>query len=289
MKYSPYDLLKSLPFYFLPHHFISWVCYFLARIKWRPAKDRFIRLTLYLHPMNMQEAVEEDPYRYESLNALFVRALKPEARPLDNKPESILCPVDGRISQIGNIKQGRIFQAKNFDYSLLELCGGQVDLAAPFLNGKFTTIYLSPVDYHRVHISLPGQLKYSVYVPGRLFSVAPHTVRSIPRIFSRNERLVCYFDTEAGPMIQIMVGAINVSAIDTVWQEKITPPSGFRIRRRSHINEQIRLARGEEMGRFNLGSTVILLMPENIQWNLELQPGVKVSLGQSLGAYSKHI
>lgn len=287
MKASPLDLLKSLPFYFLPHHFISWVSYHLARVKWQPVKDRFIQFALYLHPMNMQEAVEEDPYRYESLNALFVRALKPEARPMDDKPDSILCPADGRISQLGDIKAGRIFQAKGFDYSLLELCGGQVDLAAPFLNGKFATIYLSPVDYHRVHMSMAGQLKYSVYVPGRLFSVAPHTVRAIPRIFSRNERLVCYFDTEAGPIIQAMVGAVNVSAIDAVWQEKVTPPSGFRIRRSEHVNEQVRLGKGEEMARFNLGSTVILLMPENIKWNEELKSGDKVSLGQRLGNYIK--
>jgi len=288
MKASLSDYIKSLPFYFLPHHFISWLSYYLARITWRPVKNRFIQYTLHLHPMNMQEAIEEDPYQYESLNSLFTRALKPEARPLDPDNTSILCPADGRISQIGEIREGRIFQAKGVDYSLLELCGGQVDLAAAFLNGKFATIYLSPVDYHRVHIPVAGQLKYSVYVPGRLFSVAPHTVKVIPRIFARNERLVSYFDTEAGPVIQVMVGAVNVSAIDTVWQEKVTPPSGLNIRRTSHVNEQIRLSRGGEMARFNLGSTVIMLMPENITWDEKLQAGQKVLLGQALGKFSNH-
>jgi len=285
MKIAPLDFLRSLPFYFLPHHFMSWVSYYLARIKWLPIKNRFIQFYIYLHPVNMKEAENEDPYSYESLNALFTRALKPEARPLESDARAILCPVDGRVSQIGEIKDGRIFQAKGMDYSLLELCGGQVDLAAPFVNGKFVTIYLAPIDYHRTHMALAGELKYSVYVPGRLFSVAPHTVRSIPRIFARNERLVCYFDTEAGPMIQTMVGAVNVSAIDTVWQEKVTPPSGYQVRRLSHVNQQVRLARGAEMGRFNLGSTIIVLLPESVQWSNEIKPGDKVKLGQGLGTY----
>jgi phosphatidylserine decarboxylase len=187
--------------------------YKLARIRWRPLKNFIIKTYTTLHPVKMEEAVIEDRYAYEHLNAFFTRALKPECRPFDDKKDSWLCPVDGSVSQAGKIEQGRIFQAKGQDYSLLELLGGDEAMATAFENGQFATLYLSPRDYHRIHMPVKATLKHMAYVPGRLFSVATHTVNVIPRLFARNERCVCFFDTEYGPMAMVLVGAINVSAI----------------------------------------------------------------------------
>jgi len=280
------DYLKSLPFYFLPHHLISWMSYHLGRIAWEPVKRRFIRSYLSLHALDMSEALLTDPYAYKSLNALFTRALKPECRPFADGENTLLCPVDGTVSQAGVIEDGRIFQAKGRDYSLLELVGGNKALAEPFMGGRFATLYLSPVDYHRVHMPLAARLSDMLYVPGRLFSVAPATVRAIPRLFARNERLVCRFDTAAGPMALVMVGAINVSAIDTVWAGAVTPPSARRVHHtRYRPGITIELDKGAEMGRFNLGSTVIVLMGANTRWDAAITPEAKVRLGQALGHY----
>jgi phosphatidylserine decarboxylase len=164
----------------------------------------------------MHEAIEEDMFAYPSLNAFFTRALKPACRPFDKDEKNWLCPVDGSVSQARAIKNGRIFQAKGQDYSLLELVGGDKELEATFNNGQFATLYLSPRDYHRIHMPATGTLKHMLYIPGRLFSVATFVVAHIPRLFARNERCVCYFETEQGPMAMILVGAINVSAMETV-------------------------------------------------------------------------
>ena len=223
------DYLKSSPFYFLPHHLISWLVFHIARIEWSPIKKLSLNVYLSLHEVNMSEAVESNPYAYKNLNAFFTRALKENARPFANGSTTMLCPVDGTVSQAQPIKNGRVFQAKKHDYSLLELVGGNKSHAQPFENGKFAALYISPRYYHRIHMPMSGKLTDMVYVPGRLFSVAPHTVNTVPRLFARNERLVCAFDTEAGPMVMILVGAINVSAIDTVWAGSVTPPSKNKI------------------------------------------------------------
>lgn len=286
MKASVSDYLKSSPFYFLPHHAISGLIFFLARIEWAPLKNLLLKIYLSLHEVNMSEAVEENPYAYRHLNAFFTRALKAGARPLDQTDNSLCCPVDGCVSQAMEIKDGRVFQAKNHDYSLLELVGGIDELAQPFHNGRFATIYLSPRDYHRIHMPMDGRLTDMVYVPGRLFSVAPHTVNTVPRLFARNERLVCRFETEFGPVIMILVGAVNVSAIDTVWAGSVTPPSKRKVIHTRYENVDISLKKGAEMGRFNLGSTVVLLLPESCTLDDNIAHDAPVKLGQLLAKYN---
>ena len=276
---------KTLIFYLLPHHFISWISYFLAHISWPPIKNRFIDLYRHLHPVSLDQAIIKEPYEYKSLNDFFTRALEPSARPIAEGENTLSCPVDGRVSQAQAIENGRIFQAKGQDYSLYELVGGIKELAEPFENGMFSTIYLSPTDYHRIHMPLAGTLTDTVYVPGRLFSVAPWTVENVPRLFARNERVVCKFDTPAGPMIMILVGAINVSGIDTVWGGCETPPSGWSVKHRTYKDVDISLEKGAEMGRFNLGSTIILLTQDNISFDDSITPGEATVMGQALGEF----
>ena len=282
MKAPLRDYLLSTPFYILPHHGISWLMFKLARIRFRPAKDFIIRAYTKFNAVKMHEAIEEDKYAYESLNAFFTRAIKPECRPFDDTKNSWLCPVDGAVSQARRIENGRVFQAKGHDYSLLELVGGDEKLAAPFQNGNFATIYLSPRDYHRIHMPIGGELTHMAYIPGRLFSVADHTVNTVPRLFARNERCACFFDTEYGPMAMILVGAINVSAIETVWHGLVTT-IGKKINRFEYKKDEVSLERGQEMGRFNLGSTVIVLATEKFQLDKLMTPGKEVKLGQCLG------
>ena len=280
-----FDHLKSFPFYFLPHHLISWLVYHIARIEWAPVKKLSLDIYLSLHQVNMNEAVESNPYAYKNLNAFFTRALRTDARPLADQSNALLCPVDGTVSQAQAINDGRVFQAKQHDYSLLELVGGIEALAKPFQDGHFATLYLSPRDYHRIHMPLAGKLTDMVYVPGRLFSVAPHTVNTVPRLFARNERLVCAFETKCGPMIMILVGAVNVSAIDTVWAGSVTPPSKNKIIHTQYEQVDIQLNKGAEMGRFNLGSTVIMLMGKDVQLAKHISADQTVKMGQVLATY----
>jgi len=276
------DYLKSSGFYFLPHHLISALVYKIARVKWTPVKNISLKIYLSLHKVNMAEAIEENPFAYETLNAFFTRELKPGARVFDTTENTLLCPVDGTVSQAQAIENGRVFQAKGHDYSLLELVGGIGELAGDFNRGSFATLYLSPRDYHRIHMPIAGKLTDTVYVPGRLFSVAPHTVNTIPRLFARNERLVCKFDTDHGPMIMILVGAMNVSAIDTVWAGAITPPSKRQIVHTRYKNGDIHLKKNAEMGRFNLGSTVIILMNPHCTLADNMRHQQMVKLGECL-------
>lgn len=273
-------ILASL-FYILPHHAISWLMFKGARIQWPPLKNFIIRTYTNLNPVKMHEAIEEDMFAYESLNAFFTRQLKPECRPFDDNKENWLCPVDGSVSQAMAINNGRVFQAKGHDYSLLELVGGDKKLAEIFKNGQFATLYLSPRDYHRIHMPTTGTLKHMQYVPGRLFSVADFIVNHIPRLFARNERCVCYFETEQGPMAMILVGAINVSAIETVWHGLITGDAK-KVKRFDYDDNNIVLERGVEMGRFNLGSTVIVLATDQMKIADSMTAGVEIKLGDCL-------
>lgn len=273
-------LLATL-FYILPHHAISWLMFKAARIRWTPLKNFIIRSYTDLNPVKMHEAVEEDMFAYESLNAFFTRALKPECRPFDEDTNNWLCPVDGSVSQAQAITDGRIFQAKGQDYSLLELVGGDKELEKIFNDGQFATLYLSPRDYHRIHMPTTGRLKYMQYIPGRLFSVATFVVNHIPRLFARNERCVCYFETGQGPMAMILVGAINVSAMETVWHGLITSEAK-KIKRFDYSDKDIILDRGDEMGRFNLGSTVIVLATNKMKIAEEMAAGAEIKLGQCL-------
>ncbi|WJW74529.1 archaetidylserine decarboxylase [Thiohalobacter sp. IOR34] len=281
------DYLLSLPQYLLPHHALSRLVLRATRVRQRAWKNLLIRQISRHYRIDLEEAVSADPDHYASFNDFFTRPLKPGVRPLDPRPDRLLSPVDGRVSQAGTIEATRIFQAKGRDYSLLELLGGQTDSAEPFRDGRFATLYLSPRDYHRIHMPLAGTLRRTIYVPGRLFSVAPHTVRSVPRLFARNERLVSLFDTAAGPMALVAVGALFVSCIETVWSGIETPPHGHRVRVRDFPAEgpgSVHLTRGAEMGRFNMGSTVILLFgPEAVAWEAGVRPDAALRMGQAIG------
>lgn len=274
------DYLRSVPLALLPHHLISRVIFFLTR-RQTPLKNPAIRWFIRRFKVDMSEAVEQDIERYPTFNAFFTRAIKPELRPIAQQANAIACPVDGTISQFGNINSGRIVQAKGRDYSLTELLGGREDWAERFAGGGFITLYLAPKDYHRIHMAHDGQLKDMLYVPGRLFSVAPHTVRTIPRLFARNERVICCFEGPIGHFAQILIGAVNVAAIETVWHGLVTPPRKS-IQQYDYADKTIALPKGAEMGRFNMGSTVVLLTQPGVAWEASLKAEQKVKLGQKL-------
>ncbi|MGQ9658598.1 MAG: archaetidylserine decarboxylase [Thermochromatium sp.] len=271
----------------LPQRWLSERMYRLARVRWRPFKRLIIRYFVRSYRIDMNLALEPDLDAYPHFNAFFTRALKPDARPLDPDPQAILCPVDGTISQIGTIASGRLIQAKGHDYSLRSLLALAPGESSPFEGGRFATLYLSPRDYHRIHMPLGGRLVQMVHVPGRLFSVNATTAAGVSDLFARNERLVCHFETAAGPMALILVGAIFVGSLETVWAGEITPPHSVLAPRRWDYSGDVPpiwLERGEEMGRFNLGSTVILLLPPGqAEWESGLAPGDEVRLGQRIG------
>jgi len=274
------DYLKSWPLYILPQHLLSRVVLRLTRIQ-SPLVQPAIRLFSCYFQVDLTEAQHSDPSDYSTFNEFFTRELKAASRPLATGSATLSSPADGAISQVGRIQDGRIFQAKGHDYSALELLGGLPERAEPFQNGSFMTIYLAPRDYHRVHMPLSGQLLEQVYVPGRLFSVAPHTVRTIPRLFARNERVVALFDTDFGKLAMVLVGAINVAAIETVWSGLVTPPPRKAVRQTRFAG--INLQRGAEMGRFNMGSTVILLLEANVDWESASKVAASVRMGAALG------
>ncbi len=271
--------------YLLPHHLLSRLigCAAECRAPW--FKSHLIAWFARRYQVDMREAAVEDLNAYEHFNAFFTRALKEGARPLDATPGAILCPADGAISQLGKIEHGRIFQAKGHSYSVLELLGGDAERAAPFMGGDFATVYLSPKDYHRVHMPLAGTLKEMVYVPGRLFSVNQTTAENVPELFARNERVACIFDTERGPMAVVLVGAMIVASIETVWAGLVTPPKReLKSVRYDQPQGPIQLDRGAEIGRFKLGSTAIVLFgPDQVQWAEELVAGSAVRMGQLMG------
>lgn len=247
--------------YLLPHHLLSALVYQLMRIKTPWVKNFQIRSIARLAGVNWDEAESANLEDYTHFNHFFTRQLRPGARTIDDNPHSLISPCDGKISELGTIRNDRIFQAKHHDYSLRSLLADD-PACSDWENGHFCTIYLSPRDYHRVHMPLSGDLLRMTYVPGRQFSVAPYTVRQVPGLFARNERLVCVFDTEAGPVAQILVGAMLVSSMATVWAGEITPGAGRKIITTRYEKSSVYLQRGAEMGRFNMGSTVILLLPQ---------------------------
>jgi phosphatidylserine decarboxylase len=284
------DYLKSLPLYPLPHHAVSRVTYRLTRIQAPWFKDRFIRWFARQYKVDWSEAKYQRPEDYRHFNAFFTRPLRAGARPIEGDSGTVVCPADGHISQIGGISEDAVFQAKGHAFSVTALLGGDKARAQTFRNGSFATIYLSPRDYHRVHMPLGGKLRETVYVPGRLFSVAPHTTRTVPGLFARNERLVSIFDTDAGPMALVLVGAINVAAIETVWAGLVTPPQRKAIEVQTFRDSAVELPRGAEMGRFNMGSTVIVLFAEaQVAWQPGLQANLPVRMGQSIGTLRQNL
>lgn len=271
----------------LPTRFISWLVYLLTRIEHAGFKNAFIKWFMGAFKISLDEAEHPRPEDYVHFNAFFTRALKPGARPIAPDPQAFVSPVDGTISQLGKIEGNRIFQAKGQTYTTAELLGGDEELAQPFLGGEFCTIYLAPYNYHRIHMPVTGTLKEWLLVPGRLFSVNPATARAMPRVFARNERVVTMFDTAFGPMAFVLVGALNVGSMETVWAGQITPPhvrgGNDEIGRWTH-GEPVVLERGAEMGRFNMGSTVILLTPPGaVRWDASATPASTVRMGQSIG------
>ncbi|HWS40081.1 MAG TPA: archaetidylserine decarboxylase [Arenimonas sp.] len=246
--------------YLLPHRFLSRLAYYLAHSKTPWIKRNFINTILANFDVNMSEALDSNPDNYESFNAFFTRALKPGARVADANPQALLLPADGKVSQCGVIKEGRIFQAKGHEFTVAELLG-DTELAKAYQDGEFMNIYLSPRDYHRVHMPWSGILTETLHVPGRLFSVSPATVNEVPRLFARNERLVCHFDTDFGPMCMVMVGAMLVSGVETVWNGVNIPKYANQPKRLDFRGQNITVARFTEMARFNYGSTVIVLFP----------------------------
>ncbi|MFW6345745.1 MAG: archaetidylserine decarboxylase [Halomonas sp.] len=271
--------LFSLIQYPLPHHLLSRLVGRLAECRQPAIRNALVRAFIRQFRVDMDEAAEPDPSAYASFNDFFTRALKEGARPIG---EGMVSPADGRLSQFGAIEAGQLLQAKGHHFSALELLGGDGDAARRFLGGSFATVYLSPSDYHRVHMPVGGTLTEMVYVPGRLFSVNAATTEHVPGLFARNERLVCHFETEHGPMALVLVGAMIVAAIETVWAGQITPlPRGDV--QRIRFDTPVHLEKGEEMGRFKLGSTVVMAFAEPLAFSDAIEPGAKVQMGQSLG------
>jgi len=281
------DWLKSWPLAVLPHHLLSRTVRAITRWRAGRLKDLLIRAFIRHFGVDMSEAADSIPGHYPDFNSFFTRALRAGVRPQPDDPDCIACPVDGRISQLGRIADGCLVQAKGRTFSLVDLLGGNTGRAAAFQGGNFATLYLSPRDYHRIHMPGDGTLTETVYIPGRLFSVAPHTTRAISELFTRNERLVALFQTPSGPMAMVMVGAIFVACMETVWDGVIRDDGdGIQVRKftASDGDRQVRLERGAEMGRFNMGSTVILLYgPDQAEWHPDLAADQPVRVGQSLG------
>lgn len=278
--------IATLLVYLLPHHVCARLMRNLTRVRATAIKDFLIRRFIARYRVDMTEALQPDPAAYPDFNGFFTRALAPGTRPVVSGAGEIACPVDGAVSQAGGIERGRLLQAKGIEYTLDALLGGDAELADRFLGGSFATLYLSPRDYHRIHIPLAGTLADMRYIPGRLFSVNDHSTRHVRNLFARNERLITVFETAAGPMAVILVGAFFVAGIETVWAGEVSRnrPHGHWQRPLPGRPANIELERGEEMGRFNMGSTVIVLFgPGRAQWADTLAPGTKVRMGELMG------
>lgn len=278
------NFLRVLPQYLAPQHGLSRLAGYLTSCQTPWFKNRLIKWFIKQYGVDMSTALEPDPLQYPSFNQFFTRKLRIDARPIVAEPNSIACPVDGCISQLGAITRGRIIQAKGADYDIQQLLGGTAQRAAPFLGGSFMTIYLAPKDYHRVHIPFAATLREMVYVPGSLFSVNPLTTETVPGLFARNERVAMLFDTTAGPMAVVMVGAMLVASIHIAWEGTITPPKNKAVNHWSYTNQTKHFAKGDELGYFELGSTVVILFgAQGAQWLETLRPEQTVRFGQLLG------
>ncbi len=274
----------KLLFYVTPHHAVSRVVYFITHLR-GPQVKPMISWFVKRYGVKMEDAEESEIGYYQTFNEFFTRPLKHSIRPIAPGENTLACPCDGTVSQAGPVRTGAIMQAKGRGYSVLELLGGDKTMAAEFVDGCFVTIYLAPYDYHRLHMPLDANMNKMIHVPGRLFSVAQWTVEEIPRLFARNERLACHFETSAGPMVMVMVGAINVSAIETVWSGLVVPPRARKISEYDYSHTRKEIPKGAEMGRFNMGSTVILLTGKNVEWLPHIKAGQTVKMGQLIGHF----
>jgi phosphatidylserine decarboxylase len=275
------DRLDVLPQYLLPKQALTTFAGRVASAKKGSRTTRLIRWFVAKYGVDMSEAAEPDVAAYASFNDFFTRALKPGARPL--AAADLVCPVDGALSQFGTIERDRILQAKGHDYSTTALVGGDALLAARFEHGNFATIYLSPKDYHRIHMPCDAWLARMIHVPGDLFSVNPTTARGVPGLFARNERVVCVFESAFGPFVLALVGATIVGSMATVWHGVVNPPRGGVLREWHYDDRRIELKQGDEMGRFLLGSTVVLLFPAGpLAFNPVWAPARPVRLGEAM-------
>jgi phosphatidylserine decarboxylase len=275
------DRLAVLPQYLLPKGALTNFAGRVAGAKGGAMTTRLIRWFVGRYDVNMAEAANPDIASYHSFNEFFTRALRPDARPLADA--DFICPVDGRISQFGAIEDDQIFQAKGHKFSTTALVGGDKALAAQFQHGSFANLYLSPRDYHRIHMPCDGKLTRMIYVPGELFSVNPTTARGIPGLFARNERVVCVFDTASGPFVMTLVGATIVGSMATVWHGVVNPPRHDSVKEWTYADQNIVLKKGDELGRFLLGSTVVMLFPKDkLHFNASWQPAGPVRLGETM-------
>ncbi len=268
----------------IPQHWLSNQMYKLMRCENVLIKNFLINMIIKQYKVDMSIALEQDINNFSHFNNFFVRELKTEARPFATQENSIASPVDGAVSQVGSIENKQLFQAKGKSFSLSSLLANDRDLVEKFSNGYFSTLYLSPRDYHRIHMPIDGTLKKMVYVPGDLFAVNQRTVENVENLFARNERTICIFETKLGPMAMILVGAIFVGSMETVWhQGTITPPYGKKVQFWDY-DGSLSLKKGEEMGRFNMGSTVVLLFGKNqMSWLEQLQSGLPLKMGEQIG------
>ena len=274
--------IKGFLFHLFPHHFVSRITFWLTRIE-SPLKNPAIRIFIHMFNVDMSEAQYPNPEDYTSFNEFFTRKLIADSHPIATEPHSIICPADGRISQISSYASDRVIQAKGQFFSMQQLLGAETKYGSLCENGNFATIYLAPENYHRVHMPYDGELKEMIHIPGRLFSVAPYSAEVISGLYSRNERVASIFETAKGYMAVVMVGALNVSAIEMAWAGLVTPPSGKTIQRKKYSD--IKLKKGAELGIFNMGSTVIVAFESNkVEWHKNLNLQQAVQMGQSLGS-----
>ncbi|MBI2772850.1 MAG: phosphatidylserine decarboxylase [Burkholderiales bacterium] len=276
------DRLAVTPQYLMPKRALTVFAGWVANLRGGPITQYLIRDFIRRYAVNMAEAANADPQGYATFNEFFTRALREGARPIADA--SLVCPVDAAISQFGPIEHDQIFQAKGHSYSTRALVGGDQQLAHRFDHGHFATLYLAPKDYHRIHMPCEGRLTRMIYVPGDLFSVNPLTARHVPSLFARNERVVCVFDTAFGPFINVLVGATIVGSVATVWHGVVNPPRTPGIREWTYEGKDITLRKGEEMGRFLLGSTIVMLFPRSVvTFTRDWAPSKPVRLGEPMG------
>ncbi|MEI6858396.1 MAG: archaetidylserine decarboxylase [Shewanella sp.] len=281
------DKIKIALQYIIPKHLVSRLVGKLAAAELGSVTTAGIKWFIKQYKIDMSEAIHSEPEAYNTFNDFFTRALKPGVRPISQDNDYIVHPVDGAISQCGPIKNGQIFQAKGHEYSALALLGDQVDDAKGFEDGNFATIYLAPKDYHRIHMPVKGTLSKMTYVPGELFSVNPLTAENVPGLFARNERVVAIFETEIGPIAMVLVGATIVASIETIWAGTVTPPAGKKVFTWDYPTEgptALTLEKGAEMGRFKLGSTVVMLFTKGAldEFTNGVEPKSVTRMGQVL-------
>lgn len=275
------DRLSVLPQYVIPKQALTTLAGKFASTRGGSLTTSVIRWFVNRYGVNMSEAANADITSYPTFNDFFTRPLKVGARPIANA--DFVCPVDGAISQFGAIKADQVFQAKGHHYSTTALVGGDAALAKQFDDGHFATLYLSPKDYHRIHMPCDATLTRMIYVPGALFSVNPTTARGVPGLFARNERVVCVFDTAHGPFVNVLVGATIVGSMATVWHGVVNPPRSSAVREWTYEGKNITLKKGDEMGRFLLGSTVVMLFPKNtLAFNPQWQPTGAIRMGEAM-------